>query len=90
MTEVLTPAAQMAVLSATQGAQISTSSPQTGHGIFTYHFLKALKEGHKNLAEIYEYLKPRVEDDAKALNVQQSPSLNPPPEKLQGRFHLRQ
>lgn len=89
MTESLSLSSNMAVLSATQGSQISTSSPDTGHGIFTYYFLKALKEGNKNLGEIYGYMKPLVEDDAKALNVQQSPSLNPVPEKLVGRFSLR-
>lgn len=89
MTENLTLPSNMAVLSATQGSQISTSSPDRGHGIFTYYFLKALKDGNKDLGEIYGYLKPLVEDDAKALNVQQSPSLNPAPEKLAGRFNLR-
>jgi len=79
----------MAILTATQGSQISTSSPEKGHGIFTYYFLKALKEGKKNIADIYEYIKPFVEDEAKQLNVQQSPSLNPAPEKLTGRFNLR-
>jgi len=90
MTTAAIPAApNLAVLTATQGAQISTSSSDKGHGIFTYYFLKALKDGKKNVAEIYEYLKPQVEDDAKAINVQQSPSLNPAPEKPTGRFNLR-
>lgn len=79
----------MAVLSATQGTQISTSSPEKGHGVFTYYFLKALKDGKKNIAEIYEYIKPLVEDEAKQLNVQQSPSISPEVEKLKGRFGLR-
>jgi hypothetical protein len=80
----------MAVITAAQGTQISTSNTETGHGIFTYYFLKALKEGKKTIAEIYEYIKPQVEDEAKALNVQQSPSLNPAPEKLTGKFILRE
>ncbi len=79
----------MAVITATQGIQISTSSPEKGHGIFTYYFLKSIKDGKKSLAEIYEYLKPLVEDEAKMLNVQQSPGLNPAPEKLAGKFLLR-
>jgi len=79
----------MAVLSATQGAQISSSSPEKGHGIFTYYFLKALKDGKKNIAEIYAYVKPLVEDEAKQINVQQSPSVSPDVEKLKGRFGLR-
>jgi len=79
----------IAVLSATQGSQISTSSPEKGHGVFTYYFLKAIKEGRKNLAEIYEYIKPQVEDEAKQLNVQQSPSISPDIQTLKGRFELR-
>ena len=79
----------IAVLSATQGTQISTSSSEKGHGVFTYYFLKALKDGKKTIAEIYEYIKPLVEDEAKQLNVQQSPSISPDVEKIKGRFELR-
>ncbi|MBI5205628.1 MAG: caspase family protein, partial [Nitrospirae bacterium] len=89
MTEGIIMPQNMAVLSATQGTQISTSSPEKGHGIFTYYVLKAIKDGKKNIAEIYEYIKPLVEDEAKQLNVQQSPSISPDVEKLKGRFGLR-
>ncbi|MBI3397863.1 MAG: ankyrin repeat domain-containing protein [Deltaproteobacteria bacterium] len=89
MAETSVLSSNMAVLSATQGTQISSSSPEKGHGIFTYYFLKALKDGKKNIAEIYEYIKPLVEDEAKQLNVQQSPSISPDVEKLKGRFGLR-
>lgn len=89
MTEGLVLPQNIAVLTATQGMQISSSSPEKGHGIFTYYFLKALKEGKKSIAEIYEYIKPLVEDEAKQLNVQQSPSISPDAEKLKGRFLLR-
>lgn len=89
VTDVSVISQNMAVLSATQGTQISTSSPEKGHGVFTYYFLKALKEGKKDIAEIYSYIKPLVEDEAKQINVQQSPSINPDIEKLNGRFSLR-
>lgn len=89
MADVSVISSNMAVLSATQGTQISTSSPEKGHGIFTYYFLKALKDGKKTLSDIYEYIKPLVEDEAKLLNVQQSPSISPDVEKLKGRFDLR-
>lgn len=79
----------VAVIAATQTFQISMSSPEKGHGIFTYYFLKALNDGKKNISEIYAYIKPLVEDEAKQLNVLQSPDLNPAPEKLTGRFTLR-
>jgi hypothetical protein len=88
-TTALSIPSNMAILSATQGSQISTSSPEKGHGVFTYYFLKALKDGKKDIAEIYEYIKPMVEDEAKQLNVQQSPSINPDIDKLKGRFGLR-
>jgi uncharacterized caspase-like protein len=84
--ESLILSSNLAVLTATQGAQISTSSTEKEHGIFTYYFLKAIKDGKKNLAEIYEYIKPLVEDEAKTLNVQQSPSINPDVAKLRGKF----
>lgn len=89
VTDVSVISQNMAVLSATQGAQISTSSPEKGHGVFTYYFLKALKDGKKTIAEIYSYIKPLVEDEAKQLNVQQSPSVSPDVEKIRGRFGLR-
>ena len=79
----------MVVLSATQGSQISTSSQEKGHGIFTYYFLKAIKDGKKSVSEIYEHIKPYVEDDAKSINVQQSPSISPDLDRLKGRFLLR-
>jgi uncharacterized caspase-like protein len=68
---------RMAVLAAAQGTQISTSSKERRHGIFTYHFLKALQQGKQQLGDIYDYLGTRVEDDAKLQNVQQSPVLKP-------------
>jgi len=86
---VITLGKNMAVLSATQGSQISTSSPEKGHGVFTYYFLKAIKDGKKNLAEIYEHITPQVEDEAKQLNVQQSPSISPDVEKIKSKFSLR-
>ena len=77
------------VLTSTQVGQISSSSPDRKQGIFTFYFLKAIKDGKKNIAEIYEYIKPLVEDEAKAINTQQTPSLNPGIEKIKGRFNLR-
>ncbi len=79
----------IAVLTATQGTQISASSTVKGHGIFTYYFLKAIKNGKRNLPEIYEYIKPQVEDEAKQLNIRQTPALNPDAKGIKGRFSLR-
>lgn len=80
---------KLAVLSSTQGAQISTSYAEKEHGLFTYYFLKAVKEGKKDIGEIYSYIKPLVEDEARAQNVEQSPSLKPGPEEVKARFGLR-
>ena len=82
-------ATNIAVLSATQGSQISTSSSEKGHGVFTFYFLKAVRDGRKTIGDIYEYIRPLIEDEAKAMNVQQSPSLSFEPEKLKGKFSLR-
>ncbi len=79
----------MAILTASQGAQISASSPEKGHGIFTYYFLKAIREGNGSLADIYLYARPRIEDEARRLNVRQSPRLDPAPENSAGKFLLR-
>lgn len=79
----------MVVLSAAEGSQISTSSPEKGHGLFTYYFLKALNDGKKNIPDVYEYIRPQVEDDAKMLNVRQTPQIRPNAEKLKNKFYLR-
>lgn len=69
------PSAKLAILSAARRSQISASNPEYRHGLLTYHLLKAVREGKKSLAEIYEVVRPRVEDDAKARNVEQTPHL---------------
>ena len=88
-TTVLSLSRNIAVLAATQATQISASSPEKGHGVLTYYFLKALKDGKMTLSDIYAYIKPLVEDEAHALNIEQSPSIIPASEKLKGRFALR-
>ncbi len=88
-TETAVLSSHMAVLTSAQGTQISSSSPEKGHGIFTYYFLEALKGGKTTLAEIYEYIKPLVENEAKELNAEQSPGISPEPEKHKGKFVLR-
>ena len=80
--------ARVAVLAAAQGSQISTSTPDKGHGVLTYYFLKALQDGKTELADIYTTIKPQVEDAARRLNVQQSPSLAPGADTIKNRFSL--
>lgn len=76
----------MAIMAASASNQTSVSSPDKKHGIFTYHFLKAIKDGQQTLGDIYKTIKPQVAADALRLNVTQSPTLTPAPEKLAGRF----
>jgi hypothetical protein len=78
----------LAVLTASTGGQISASASDKEHGILTYYFLKAVRDGKKSLADIYEYLRPLVEDEAKRQNVEQTPTIRPSGEGLKGRFLL--
>lgn len=61
--------------------QISGSDETAGHGLFTKHLLEGLNGGAKDaqgrvtLASLYDYLKPRVEDEARRGNREQAPKL---------------
>ena len=76
------------VLTASRGGQISASSNEKEHGLLTYYFLKAIKDGKKSVADIYEYIRPLVEDEAKRQNVEQTPAISPSVDRLGGRFLL--
>lgn len=78
----------LAVLAAAEGTQISTTSKTKQHGLFTYYWLKALLDGQQDLAAIYDYVGPKVQDEAKLQHVQQSPSLRPGAEQIRGKFAL--
>lgn len=81
-------AGNVVILSSTQGAQISSSSPEKKHGIFTYYFLEAMKAGKKDIAEIYTYVKPKVENEARRMNVDQSPSISADVKAIKGKYNL--
>lgn len=76
------------VLSSTQGSQISSSSPEKKHGIFTYYLMEALTKGKSDIADIYAYVKPKVENEARRMNVEQSPSLSLNTDQARGKFKL--
>lgn len=86
MTEKKDVPGNITVLSASKANQITTSSPKKEHGVFTWHLLRALKAGKMDVVDIYEYLKIGVEDEARTLNVQQSPDITPAVDKLNGKF----
>ncbi|PCI36700.1 MAG: hypothetical protein COB53_08745 [Elusimicrobia bacterium] len=64
------------IMTASEDSQISTSSPERGHGLFTYHLIKALRAGKGSVSDIYDYLRTKVQDDARRLNVSQTPTLS--------------
>ena len=67
----------LVVLSASEGDEISLSDERQGHGLFTYHLLKALNEknGRSTVKGLYDYLVPRVQDGARQQNRDQTPRL---------------
>lgn len=87
---------RMISISAAQSNQISSAFPEKRHGLFTYYFLKGLqgeadanKDGAIELGELYNYLKPQVERQARRINQEQTPKLDPLPELLKERVGLK-
>ncbi|NNN06080.1 MAG: caspase family protein [Elusimicrobia bacterium] len=52
--------AKLTVLAASAGDQISNTYQQKGHGLFTYFFLKGIKEKGGDFRAVFDYLKPEV------------------------------
>jgi len=67
--------AKVVSLSASSSDEITGALEEQGHGLFTYHLLKALGEtaGRGTVAEVYASLKPRVQDEARRQNRAQTP-----------------
>ncbi|MDX6769560.1 MAG: caspase family protein [Elusimicrobiota bacterium] len=66
---------RVTVLAAASGEEITGSLNEQGHGMFTYFLLKGLAEGKRTARELHEYLLPRVQDEARRQNRQQTPAL---------------
>ncbi|UPT73029.1 MAG: caspase family protein [Elusimicrobiota bacterium] len=72
---------KVAVLSASGGDQISGSNEDAGYGTFTYNLLTGLNGAAKNaqgqvtLQSLYDYVKPKVQDEARRANREQTPQL---------------
>lgn len=70
---------RLTVFAAAAGDQITSIREDQGYGTFTYHFLKGLGGGAKDASgsvtvkKLYDYLKPKVEDDARRQNRDQTP-----------------
>jgi len=74
---------KMTVLTASAGDQVSATYDEKGHGLFTYFFLKGIrneevvkKDGSIALGDLFSYIKPQVELIArKQYNNEQTPQL---------------
>lgn len=80
------------VLSASGNAQISASHPQARHGLMTYFLLRGLggeaaadTKGRVTTLDLYRYLAPAVEAEARLQHIEQRPRLEPSPESIGGR-----
>ena len=66
--------AKITMLAASAGNQISNTYQEKGHGLFTYYFLKGIKEKGLDMRGVYDYLKPEVARVARReLNADQEP-----------------
>lgn len=78
--EVSTPlllSDKVVLLSSSHANQISTSFPEKKHGLFTYYFLRAIRDGYKSFPDIYNQIKPQIENEARRMNIEQSPAIYP-------------
>lgn len=72
---------KISVISASAGDQISGANDEAGYGLFTYNLLQGLNgaakdpQGQVTLKSLYGYLKPRVQDEARRGNREQTPQL---------------
>jgi hypothetical protein len=82
-------ASNMVLLAAAGPEQISTSEPEAQHGLLTYFLLKGLRgaadsdeDGRLTTKELFAYLQPAVEREARKRHVSQVPVLTPAADKL--------
>lgn len=66
---------KITVLAASASNEISGSLDDRGHGAFTYFLLKGLEAGRTTPKALVDYLSPRVQDEARRLNRDQTPQL---------------
>ncbi|MBI2386474.1 MAG: ankyrin repeat domain-containing protein [Elusimicrobia bacterium] len=67
--------ARITVLAASASNEISGSLDDKGHGAFTYFLLQGLSAGKTTPQALLDYLTPRVQDEARRLNRDQTPQL---------------
>jgi ankyrin repeat protein len=80
--EELPKADNLTVLSAAGGNEITGTLDEQGHGVFTYYLLKGLSgaakdpRGEVTAQGLFDYLKPRVEKEARRQNRVQVPTFH--------------
>ena len=67
--------ARVTVLAASAGDEISGALDDKSHGAFTYFLLEGLNAGNATPKALAGYLTPRVQDEARRLNRDQTPQL---------------
>jgi hypothetical protein len=65
----------LTILTASGGDEITSTLSDQGHGLFTYFLLKGLTKGKRDAKDLYNFIKPRVQDEANRQNRQQTPAL---------------
>jgi len=73
--ETGTVPARVTSLAASASNEISGSLDDKRHGAFTYFLMEGLNAGQKTPSELIKYLTPRVQDEARRLNRDQTPQL---------------
>ena len=81
--------AEFTVISAAQQDQISSSSPELQHGIFSYFLMRGMegeadenRDGRITVGEIYDYLRDQVSRQAGTVNRLQVPQLAGDPQRV--------
>lgn len=64
---------KLAVLAAASGDETTGALDAQKHGLFTYFLLKGLNEGKTSVRDLYDFLKPKVQDEARRQNREQTP-----------------
>lgn len=67
--------ARITVLAASAANEVSGSLDDKGHGAFTYFLLEGMNAGKTTPKDLNDYLTPRVQDEARRLNRDQTPQL---------------
>ena len=82
-------APNVVLLAAAGSDQISTDEPDAQHGLLTYFLLKGLRgaadadgDGRVTTKELFAYIQPAVEREARKRHVDQTPVLSPAPDQL--------